>query len=165
WYFMYTMSFAEAFLISPIAMTLSCAFMNINFWVFFLASLVPTAFCLYVAAWLRKQGLLRPHDAHLISWETALFPIARWPIVLWAIIDAFKITYFRHRRIWKVTPKKKEDAALPLRIWVPYLTLIGISILAACCFAPNSHTVYYYAFNLLNGLGYISLLVLVHLFN
>jgi cellulose synthase (UDP-forming) len=165
WYFMYTMSFAGAFLISPIALLLGCAFMNINFWAFFFASLGPTGFCICVADWLRKQGLLRPHNARLISWETALFPIARWPIVLWAIIDAFKMTYFRNRRIWKVTPKKKEDTALPLRILVPYLTLIGVSFLAAFCFPPNSHTVYYYAFNILNGLEYIFLLGLIHLFN
>jgi cellulose synthase (UDP-forming) len=166
WYFLYTIALLGALLISPIALVAGQAFMNINFWDFLVASTIPSMFCVLVVFWLKHQKLLRPVNAKIISWEAALFPLARWPIVLWAIIDAFKITYFRKRRIWKVTPKKKEDNdRIPMRFCWPYLSIIITCLSIELFFYPNGSTFYYYIFNFMNCLVYAGILALIYVFN
>jgi cellulose synthase (UDP-forming) len=161
WYIFYAFSLLGAFMISPIALLSGHSFMNVNFWVWFVVYTIPTLTCIEIVRWLRRNELLRPYDAKVVSWELLLFPLGRWPIVMWAIVDAFRLTYVSKKRVWKVTPKKKESSKLPAWMMWAYLSLIGISALIAIFVRPNAQTLYYYYFNLMNGTMYVILLTVV----
>lgn len=88
-------------------------FFMLGFWVLLLRLL------------LRKQGLLRPNNAPLISWEATLFILARWPYVAWGLYGALKQRFSGRPAHFAVTPKGTESVApLPLRVMLPYLVIV-----------------------------------------
>ncbi len=75
---------------------------------------------------LRRRGLLRPVDSPIISWETWLYVLTRWPYIAWGVLAA-TLQKVRPRVIgFRVTPKSREGLEpLPVRLLLPYLTITG----------------------------------------
>jgi Glycosyl transferase family group 2 len=76
---------------------------------------------------LRRRGLLRPMRAPLLSWEAALFALARFPYVARGV---FAATVRGARPVtFKVTPKSRSGLEpLPVRLVAPYLAItVGLS--------------------------------------
>jgi cellulose synthase/poly-beta-1,6-N-acetylglucosamine synthase-like glycosyltransferase len=91
----------------------------------FYGHLWPLSFAgMATAAFLRRNGLLRPRDAKLWSWELVIFQLLRWP---WAMAGAFQgmWTGLRQReRAFKVTPKGEAGVKnLPLSYLLPSILL------------------------------------------
>jgi cellulose synthase/poly-beta-1,6-N-acetylglucosamine synthase-like glycosyltransferase len=80
-----------------------------------------------VAAFLRRQGLLRPRNAKLWSWELILFQLLRWP---WTTVGAFQGMWLglrQRERAFKVTPKGSNGfKPLPLSYVLPSVLLGAI---------------------------------------
>lgn len=164
WYFLYILTITLTLLMAPVALIVGEPFMDINFWQFLIASMVPVAVTMGILVWLKHQKLLRPVDTRILNWEVGLYTIARYPIIVWAHIDAIKMTYFKNRRVWKVTPKKKEDGnSVPLRYWLPY-AMIPAFLLAVQILFPSTDdsTDCFTYFNLLNIVIYGGLVVVIH---
>jgi cellulose synthase (UDP-forming) len=166
WYFIYVLSTTLMLTISPLALITGQPLMNMNYWYFLVASTVPVAFSVAILYWLKRQKLLRPVNTKIINWEVGLFTLARYPIILWAHIDAIKMTYFKNRRVWKVTPKKKEDNDnIPLKLWLPLAIIPALILAVQWAFPPNSHTFFYYIFNYFNIATYLGALTIFQVVN
>lgn len=166
WYFLFSFSMLGAFLIPPLALLLRCPFSNVDLLTFLIASLVPSGVAVGICAWLRSLGLLRPADAPVLSWESVLFPMMRWPLVTWGVIKAFQLLWVERKQVWKVTPKNKGgESDLPLKLLIPYGILIALSVSVVFLVSPTTDTFCYYIFNAINAVGYIFLTILVFYLN
>ena len=151
-----------AFLIPPLALILRCPFSNVDLLTFLIASLIPSAFAVGICAWLRNLGVLRPANAPVLSWESVLFPMMRWPLVTWGVIKAFQLLWVERKQVWKVTPKNKGgESDLPLKLFLPYVILISLSLSTGLLVRPTPDTICYYMFNAINAISYILLTILV----
>ena len=105
---------------------------------------------------LRRRGLLRPATAPVISWESLLFRLVRWP---WALIgcgSGLLGSLTGRENGFKVTPKRADDERpLPIRVLVPYLVLSAISILPVLLVGDPRAARGYYFWALLNGITYL----------
>lgn len=100
---------AAGFLLAPAAVIAGRPWVSVNFIefvvLFALASLPQFGMVLV----LKRSGLLRPVDAPLVSWEVALYKLARLPF-LWrgAVAGAWQVLTGR-RTGFRVTPKDRDD--------------------------------------------------------
>ncbi len=132
WYVLFGGYMAVAYALPLIALLTKTPWVNVNLFLFIWQFTRLTASCLVVAIWLRRQGWFRPTQAKVISWETVVFEIARWPWVVWGVISALIDTITHSEPIFKVTPKgASAEHSLPARLLMPYVLLIA----AACACA------------------------------
>lgn len=69
--------------------------------------------------WWWSRSLFRPKGV-LLSWRALVLDAARWPIVLWAIVNVL----FRVQRPYMITPKGKGETTVPGgRLYAPYFLL------------------------------------------
>jgi cellulose synthase (UDP-forming) len=97
-----------------------------------------------------------------LSWRGVVLHIARWPIVLWALVNVL----LRVRHPYMITPKKVRDGlpTFALRSQAIYLVAIGISLAAIqlkLLMGGDDNTQGYLLFALLGAL-YMLLVVLVN---
>lgn len=92
-----------------------------------LPGLVATA----TVMWIRARGWLRPHNAPTISWESALFQIARWPWVTLGVLQGVYGALTKQEINFKVTPKGSGRQPFPVRIIAPYLAITALGTAAA----------------------------------
>jgi cellulose synthase (UDP-forming) len=81
----------------------------------FLAHVVPPlALVLLHAAFLRRDGLFRPKDAPVLSWEKVLFILLQWPWVFWGCVMAVRDRLTGRFVDFRITPKgSASTASLP----------------------------------------------------
>ncbi|MEU3320899.1 hypothetical protein [Streptomyces sp. NPDC006785] len=67
---------------------------------------------------------MRPRNAPLISWETWLFALARWPFVIWGLLGAVRQKLRPRPVTFKVTPKKTGGPRpLPVILTTPFAAI------------------------------------------
>lgn len=124
---------ATGLALPPIAIFTDLPWVNVNYFEFIahLASLA--VWPLLLTLMLRRRGLLRPATAPLVSWEGALFTIARLPYVAWGVLAATVRTARRQAITFRVTPKVRNGLErLPARLVVPYVVVsVGLSTSAS----------------------------------
>jgi cellulose synthase (UDP-forming) len=125
----------------------------ISFWIYYFFTI---AVILVILAWFKKQRLLRPIDAKIISWEVAIFQMVRWPWILlgcsFAIADAINKKQFS----FKVTPKGSAcENIMPVKVLVPYAAIAFINLACVLIFSHANFAKGYYYLALLNGVFYI----------
>jgi len=104
-----------------LALVLGVPFAHVGYAEFLGWSAAPTLSAMAVILWIKKQGLLRPANGKILSWEMVLFQLARWPWVVCAIIDAVKCSMTKTTLEWKITPKAQADKpASPVSMFIPY---------------------------------------------
>ncbi|MFG2334205.1 glycosyltransferase family 2 protein [Streptomyces sp. NPDC048604] len=116
----------------PIAAVTGLPWINVNYFEF-LGHFWAMSFWLILLTLLaRSRGLLRPRSAPVLSWESWLFGLARWPYVAWGV-GAALAQKLRPRQItFKVTPKNRDGLEpLPLRAVAPYLLITTLLSSAA----------------------------------
>ena len=59
--------------------------MNVNYVEFLLHWWSISVWLMLLTVLLRRRGLLRPHDAPVLSWENWLYTLTRWPFIAWGI--------------------------------------------------------------------------------
>jgi cellulose synthase (UDP-forming) len=155
WYPLYAlfMLFASAFPI--IALVTHTPWVNVQLLSFWEHVCVVSIVLFIVVAWVARQGWLRPYDAPLLSWETGLFLLTRWPWVLAGLIQSVAGWVLHRRFDFKITPKGIEDAPpIALRTVVPYLLIAGACATTAIVQGDPGRAVGYYYFCLLNAVIY-----------
>jgi hypothetical protein len=130
WYFLFTLTMVLGYSLSPIALVTNCPFTNMGYWTYAYHALAPTIACWIIVKWLGKQNLLRPHYSKVLSWESILFQMARWPYLTIALFDAFRVVICKKYIVWKVTPKENEDTGVSIRFLAPYLTIVTLCVSA-----------------------------------
>ncbi|MFG3346167.1 glycosyltransferase family 2 protein [Streptomyces sp. NPDC048018] len=111
-------------LLPPIAAVTGTPWIDVNYVEFLSHFWLMSVWLILLTLLCRRRGLLRPHDAPVLSWEIWLFGLSRWPYVAWGVLAAV-LQKLRPRQItFKVTPKKRDGLErLPLRTIAPYLLI------------------------------------------
>jgi cellulose synthase (UDP-forming) len=166
WYFFFSSAMLAAYLLPPLALAIGVSFVDVFYLEFLFISIWPGIIALVTVQWLKRQRLLRPANARVLGWEGVCFELARWPWVVWAVTDAFRVTISKSQLTWRITPKDgKSRAVFPIRVLIPYLLIIFGCGVAALVFEPNPATWGYFWFTLLNAAFYLVLLIVILYFN
>jgi cellulose synthase (UDP-forming) len=78
--------------------------------------------------WLRRQGLLRPYDARLFTWEVWLFEITRGPWIMLGVMSSVFDHFFHRTSVFRITRKDGMTPALSTIFLSPYLLLACLSV-------------------------------------
>ena len=88
WYSFFSFSMLLGFFIPVFAVLNKTPLVKIPYPVFFIINLAIILAALLVVHYLKKRGLFRPIDARIVSWEVAVFQIARWPWTLAGVLSS-----------------------------------------------------------------------------
>ncbi|EEW26443.1 glycosyltransferase [Rhodobacter ferrooxidans] len=122
----------------------------------YLQHAVPTVLVmLVIATSIRRDGLFRPADAKVISWEKVLFVLLQWPWVLWGSVMALRDALTGQFVDFRITPKgEAARARLPMKVIMVYTALALGCIVPVLLFGNNQNAQGFYLLTLLNGLLY-----------
>lgn len=161
WYPLFGLFMLLMFLLPLIALGLDRNMVGVTYPEFIIRFATPSIVLVGLAAWWRSNGLLRPYDARIFSWEGMLFLYARWPWALWGVAAAVFDTIRGMPVNFKVTPKGGARSQLPLGIIMPYVVLTFASALPVIFL--NSVTIArgFFLFALVNALVYTIVLAII----
>ena len=165
WYTFFSFSMLLGFSIPVFAVLNKTPLVKIPFPVFFIFNLANILATLMVIRYLKKLKLFRPIDAPIVSWEIAVFQIARWPWTLAGVLSSFYDFLRKKQFSFKVTPKDLNGfQPLPIKIISPYIGIVGF----LCCFGLFADPYYevrgYFYFLITSALmHFISLCVIIFL--
>lgn len=133
----------------------------------FLQHSLPVLFAMLAVFWyLRHMRLLRPNNVPLMSWETVLFQLFRWPWAVYGTIAGI-ISVIRGKVPgFRITPKGKYGyKALSWKILWPYVILILLSAIPGFITQADNPASGYLFFLIINALMYSILLLSMIIMN
>ena len=162
WYFLFSGAMLSSYLLPLLAVVLGVPFAHVNYLDFILYSTPPIITSVGIIVWVKGRGLLRPLDAKLINWEVPLFQLARWPWVVWAVIDATRCSLMKTTLEWRITPKTGAISShVALQWFIPYIAIAIASLVVTTLWAKTPETMGYYWLCCVNGVSYIGLIILI----
>jgi cellulose synthase (UDP-forming) len=161
WYPLFGFFMLLMFLLPLIALGLDRNMVDVTYPEFVIRFATPSIVLIALAAWWRKNGLLRPYDARIFSWEGMLFLYARWPWALWGVCAAIADTIRGTPVSFKVTPKGGARSALPPGVIMPYVALAAASAVPVMLFDSVLVARGFLLFALLNALIYTLALAVI----
>ncbi|MET9516843.1 glycosyltransferase [Streptomyces sp. NPDC002994] len=119
-------------ILPPVAVITGLPWMNVNYFDFLLHFWSMPLWLVLTLWLLRRRQLMRPRTAPVMSWETWLFALARWPFVVWGLVGALHQKMRPRPLTFKVTPKDTGGPRpLLARLTVPFAALaVGLSAVA-----------------------------------
>lgn len=162
WYPVFSAMMAVMIAMPIVALITARPFANVTYPAFLLRFL-PLALTLIVLAYgWRRTGTFRPHDAPVLSWEAALFLLARWPWSLAGSVMAVRDRLAGGFVDFRVTPKGLRETALPpVQVLTPYVVLSFVSALPALLLDDVGEARGFYVFALINAFLYAGLVVVI----
>ena len=162
WYPLFSVFMLVTYLIPLVALLLDSNMVGVTY-PDFLLHISPVWIVLFLMGfWWKWQQWLRPVEAKVLSWEGALFLIARWPWSLFGSVAAVKDRIWGNSLDFRVTPKGHVAAEpLPLRVLVPYAFLSVTSALPVLLLGKIKVAVGFYLFGAVNSLLYAFLLLAI----
>ena len=156
WYLLWSLSLASLWAVPTVALVRQRPIADVSlplFLLYFLPlPLMSTIMWCWSRRWLQPTGLR-------LSWRGVLLEIARWPVVLWALINVL----LRVKRPYMITPKGVGRTGGPrlASIYGPYLALAVVPLVALWDYALSGATPLrgYYALALFNSFWGVALLV------
>jgi cellulose synthase/poly-beta-1,6-N-acetylglucosamine synthase-like glycosyltransferase len=134
----------------PIAVFTDLPWVQVNYFEFAAHMASLGLWPLLLTLLLRRRGLLRPPSAPLLSWESALFTLARLPYVAWGVLAATAGTGNRRAITFKVTPKARNGLEpMPAPLVLPY-AVVSVALSVSARFGESYTT----------GVGYVFLCLL-----
>jgi cellulose synthase (UDP-forming) len=149
WYTLWSVSLAVLWVLPTVALLTHTPIAGVSigrFLVFFLpVPLMALMMWRWARRWFQPSGLR-------LSWRGMLLEIARWPVVLWALINVL----LGISRSYMITPKGvgRPEGPRLLSIYGPYvvLTILPLAAVWGCVLAGDSGPLCgYYGLALLNG--------------
>lgn len=111
-------------ILPPVAVITGLPWMNVNYFDFLLHFWSMPVWLLLTLGLLRHRQLMRPRTAPLMSWETWLFAVSRWPFVVWGLLGAARQKIWHTQLTFKVTPKDTGGPRpLLARLTSPFATI------------------------------------------
>jgi cellulose synthase/poly-beta-1,6-N-acetylglucosamine synthase-like glycosyltransferase len=152
--------FSVATLLGGLALTaaapiLGIQWVRVNYFEFIAFSAALSFWLVLLHVVLRRQQLLRPNDAPIVSWEGVLYVLTRWPYNAWGLVAAL-IQKIAPRSVdLEVTPKNVTTVSpLPLRNMMPYLMIVSLLSGAALAGMGRKGLVGYVGLCLLAAISY-----------
>jgi cellulose synthase/poly-beta-1,6-N-acetylglucosamine synthase-like glycosyltransferase len=139
--------------LAPIAVVTGVPWMHVNWLAFFIRWILLSVPLGLASLLLRRQGVLRPENAKILSWETWLYSFARWPYIALGLCSAVMEFIVPKGKTIKVTPKGGLGIEpLPMRFLAPYFA-VGVLTLGAVWARSGSPAIRYYVVLCLLGGG------------
>lgn len=155
WYPLFASAMLAIYLLPLIALAKGSSFADISYAEFFIRAALVTGSILAVMCWIRNRGWARPAEAKVLSWEGAVFLLARWP---WALLGttAALVDWARGRESgFRITPKGASGGSLPFAATCPYAALSIASAVAAMLVRDAGSAQGFYLFALVNSAVYL----------
>jgi cellulose synthase (UDP-forming) len=162
YYTLLVMSTFGGLILAPYAAVTGRPWISVNYFVFLLHWWSISIWLILMTLLLRRQGLLRPKNAPIISWENWLYTLARWPYIAQGIFSALVQRVYPRPFNFKVTPKVAGGLEpLPVRLMVPYLVISCGSATAALIGEATNNAAGYVFLCILSGFVYSLIAILV----
>ena len=161
WYPLFGFFMLLMFLLPLAALGLDRNMVGVTYPEFIIRFSTPSIVLVALAAWWRRNGLLRPYDARVFSWEGMLFLYARWPWALWGVTAAVFDTLRGVPVNFKVTPKGGARSQLPLGVVMPYVVLTFASALPVIFLNSVLVARGFFLFALANAVIYTAVLAVI----
>ncbi len=159
-YPMIAMTGALIYALPIAALVFDMRFAEVTYPAFLTHSLPTLAAILVFAAMMKRDGLFRPIDARVISWEKALFLLVQWPWVALGCIMALRDRLTGRFVAFRITPKGSANAApLPNKVLVVYgLLMLGCTL--PILFVQVGNAAGFYLLSAFNGVIYAAIVVI-----
>ncbi|WP_300012238.1 glycosyltransferase [Pseudonocardia sp.] len=131
-YFLLVVTTGVGLLLPPIAAVTGLQWVRVDYLAFLGHWWLLSAWLIGVLLVLRRNGLLRPRRAPVLSWENWLYALVRWPYVAWGVLAAVGQRFRPTAITFRVTPKVRAGLEpLPVRLVLPYVVIsVGLSVAA-----------------------------------
>lgn len=117
----------------------------------------PVLALLAIAVCLRADGLFRPVDAPVLSWERVLFVLMQWPWVAWGCVMAVRDRLTGRFVDFRITPKgEAARGRLPFKVLAVYAALALGCIVPVLLVDGARQSGGFYLLALVNGLLYLA---------
>ena len=126
WYPLFVGHLLVGSMLAPIAVLADRPWLTISVVAFFSRAALPTMVVVAFMIWVRRRGTLRPVDAPVLSWESSLFNVTRWPWNALGIAQAVVGAITGKTYNFRVTPKDQRGHQ-PM----PWTALVPTTVLAA----------------------------------
>lgn len=146
WYPLFAGHLLIASLLAPLAAVTNRPWVDVTVVDYISHAAVPTFAILALMIWFRRNRWFRPTEAPIISWESVLFQLTRWPWNVLGVAQGVLGTLLGKEFSFRVTPKTGSITGVRPTIILPYLMLV-VSQAAVVFLTPNAS----------NVLGYIVL--------
>ena len=129
WYTLWSISLAVLWALPAIALLVNRPIASVSvgrFFVYFVPVMLASTLM-----WCESRRWFQPGGVRL-SWRGILLQTARWPVVLWALINVV----LRIKRSYMITPKGKAAGGGPraISIYAPYIVLAAVPLAAIWLF-------------------------------
>ena len=159
WYALFSVAMAVMYLAPIIAVVFDVRFADVTYPAFvahlFPVGLIPLVFVIVM----KRDKLLRPTDARILSWEKMLFVVLQWPWVLWGVMMAIRDRITNNFVDFRITPKGLAvHSDLPNRVMMLYAVLAIGAITPVLIQDSLSEARGFYLLSLMNAVAYIAVL-------
>lgn len=162
WYPLFASFMALMFVMPILALVFDVRYANVTYPQFILHAAPATIFLIFIAFQIRRDGLFRPHDAKILSWEKVYFAAAQWIWVFWGSAMAIWDRITGGFVDFRVTPKGDAvKAMLPARVIAPYAILAFLALAPILLVDDVSEAKGFYILGLINAVLYISLFMII----
>ncbi len=166
WYPLFSASIVIGLLLPVIAIVGRQPWVEVSYVDYLIHGMPLMLMSLATLQFLKLQGLLRPYDSPVLSWEAALFQLVRWPWSLYGSLMGIWVVVSKRNVDFRVTPKGQLQASsLPWKILAPYFFVVALSFGATILVRDAGDAAGYYFFIMLTLAFYTAAscaLVLVH---
>lgn len=165
WYALFALTMLEMYVLPIAALSFDMRFADVTYPAFLGHSLPSVGVMILFASLIRRDGLFRPQDAKVLSWEKALFVLLQWPWVLWGCLMAVYDRLSGKFVDFRITPKgDAASASVPGAILWLYLGLAAGAVLPVLIFSHVTEARGFYLLSMINALLYAILVavILVH---
>jgi cellulose synthase (UDP-forming) len=159
WYPIFSVSMFVGILLPIIAVFTGIPWVSISFFDFLLHS-IPVALSIIAVVWyIKEKGLLKPHYSPVISYETIIFQMVRWPWALYGSVMGLITSVWGKSPSFKVTPKgNRVREVMEWKLILPYVAIVLISFIPAFLMPENGFADGYFFFLILNTIIYNAVL-------
>ncbi len=124
WYPVFALTMLFSYIAPIWALVADLRFADVTYPAFVGHGLPATIALLWIAAEIRRDGLFRPLDGKVLSWEKVLFVFVQWPWVLWGCLMAVRDKLTGRFVDFRVTPKgENASKRLPSKVVAVYVAL------------------------------------------
>ena len=162
WYPLFSVFLAVSYVLPIVALVRGENLVDVTFPAFLLHTVPLTLALIFIVSGWKRASMLRPAESPVISWENAVFLLARWPWSLFGVIAAIRDWATGSFVDFRVTPKGQADVdPLPLRVLAPYALLSLGSALPALLVADAGSARGFYIFTIINAVIYALILAII----
>ncbi|MCA9159175.1 MAG: glycosyltransferase, partial [Planctomycetales bacterium] len=159
WYPLFAGSIFVGLMLPVLAIVSGEPWVDVSYLDFVFHTLPLCLLLLAIQSLLKRNGVLRPYDSPVLSWETALFQIVRWPWALYGSVMGACTVVRRNVVEFRVTPKgAKTPSSLPWRVLVPYIVVLVLTSAPTMMVTDAGRASGYYFFIILTQVFYIAAL-------